>query len=73
MHGTRDFGKEGYQENILLFLLEKQMMQVLITVLQLGFEGRGVLDRALFALSYKNEGTMCHVMSLVSRLVTKYV
>ena len=42
------------------------------TVLQLGFEGRGVLGRALFAWSYKNEGTMCHAMCLVSRYVTKY-
>ena len=41
-------------------------------VLQLGFEDRGVLGRALFALSNQNEGTMCHVMRLVSRHVTKY-
>ena len=34
----------------------------LFTVLQLGFDGRGVPSRALFAQSYKNEGTMCHVM-----------
>ena len=27
-------------------------------VLQLGFEGRGVWGRVLFARSYKNEGTM---------------
>ena len=38
------------------------------SVLQLGFQGRGVLDRALFAWSYKNEGTMCHVMCSVSTL-----
>ena len=31
-----------------------------------------MLGRALFVLSYKNEGTMCHVMCLVSRHVTKY-
>ena len=43
-----------------------------LTVLQLGFEGRGVLGRELFAQSYKNEGTICHVMCLVSRHVTKY-
>ena len=42
------------------------------TVPQLGFEGRGVLGRALLAWSYKNEGTMCHVMCLVSRHVAKY-
>ena len=65
--------KRGTRKIFYFFLLEKQMMQVLITVLQLGFEGRGMLDRALFALSYKNEGTMSHVMSLVSRRVTKYV
>ena len=41
-------------------------------VLQLGFEGRGVPGRALFVRSYKNEGTMCHVMCLVSSHVTKY-
>ena len=43
-----------------------------ITVFQLGFEGRGVPGRALFVQSYKYEGTMCHVMCLVSRHVTKY-
>ena len=32
------------------------------TVLQLGFEGRGVWGRALFAWSYKNESTMRHLM-----------
>ena len=41
-------------------------------VLQLGFLGRGALGRALFAQSYKNEGTMCHVRYLVSRHFTKY-
>ena len=39
-----------------------------IPVLPLGFEDRG----ALFALSHKNEGTMYHVMSLVSRHDIKY-
>ena len=39
-----------------------------IPVLQQGFQGREVLGRALFARSYKNEGTMCHVMCLVSTL-----
>ena len=29
-------------------------------------------DRALFVQSYKNEGTKCHVMYLVSIHVTKY-
>ena len=38
------------------------------TVLQLGFQGRGVADRALFVRTYKNEGTMCHVICLVSTL-----
>ena len=38
------------------------------TVLQLGFQGRRVPDRALFARSYKNEGTSFHVMSLVLTL-----
>ena len=28
-----------------------------------------MLDRALFAQLYKNEGTMCHVMCSVSTLV----
>ena len=44
------------------------------TVLHLGLEDRGVLDRALFVRPYKNEGNMCHVMCLVhvSRHVTKY-
>ena len=32
------------------------------TVLQLGFQGRGVSDRTLFAWSYKNKGTMCRVV-----------
>ena len=41
-------------------------------VLQLGFEGKGVLGRALFVWSYKNEGTMRHELCLVSRYVTKY-
>ena len=43
-----------------------------MSVLQLGFEGRGVPGRVLFAQLYKNEGTMCHVMCLVSIHVTKY-
>ena len=33
-----------------------------ISMLQLGFQGRGLPDRALFVWSYKNEGTVCHVM-----------
>ena len=37
-------------------------------MLQLEFEGRGVPDRAHFAWSYKNEGTTCHLMCLVSTL-----
>ena len=41
-------------------------------MLQLGFEGSGVPGRALFVGSYKNKGTMCHVMCLVPRIVTKY-
>ena len=41
-------------------------------VLQLGFEGRGALGRALFAWSYTNEGTTCHVTCLVSRHVIKH-
>ena len=43
-----------------------------LSVLQLGFQGRGVLGWALFAWSYMNEGTMCHKMCLLSRHVTKY-
>ena len=39
-----------------------------VSVLQLGFHGKGVPDRALFARSHKNEGTICHVMCLVSTL-----
>ena len=53
------------------FLVEKSHLSGAITVHQLGFEGRGVLGRALFVSSYKNEGTLCHVMCLVSRYVTK--
>ena len=41
-------------------------------VLQLGFEGRGVSGMAIFARPYKDEGTMCHEMCLVSGHVTKY-
>ena len=40
----------------------------LVAVLQLAFQGRGVADRALFARSYKTEGTMCHVRCSVSTL-----
>ena len=40
--------------------------------LQLGFRGRGVPGREIFLRSYKNEGTMCHVMGLVSRHVIEY-
>ena len=36
----------------------------------LGFEGREVLCRVLFAWSYKHEGTVCHEMCLVSGYVT---
>ena len=43
-----------------------------ISVLQLGFKGRGVPGRTLFVRYYKNEGALCHVMCLVSRHVTKY-
>ena len=43
------------------------------SVLQLGYEGRGVQGRALFAQSYKNEGSMCHVMCLVLRHVTNII
>ena len=46
--------------------------RVFRSVLQLGFKGRGAPGRALFAKSYKNEGTMFHMMWLISRHVTKY-
>ena len=41
--------------------------QFSVTVLQVAFEGRGVLGRALFVWSYKNEGTMyvsCDMISI---------
>ena len=52
--------------------LFKVLDTIFSAVLQQRFEGRGVPDRARFARSYKNEGTMCHMMCLVSRHVSKY-
>ena len=48
--------------------IQDRKAMAMYSVLQLGFQGRGVPDRALFARSYKNEGTMCHVMCSVSTL-----
>ena len=44
----------------------------ILTVLQVGFEDRGVSCRALFVWPTKNEGNMCHVMCLEARHVMKY-
>ena len=47
-------------------LLNIHLMITALSVLQLGFKGRGVHflhdSRALFARYYGNEGNMCHVM-----------
>ena len=58
--------------NNLTRLFHLGQKEVKCTMLQLGFEGRGVRDRALFVWLYMNEGTICHLMCLVSRHVTKY-
>ena len=52
----------------LMLFLWRNKKKYLSAVLQLGFQGRGVPDRALFLQTYKNEGTMCNVICLVSAL-----
>ena len=45
-----------------IYFSKSHFTVIIFTMLQLGFEGRGVPSRALFAWSYKNENTMCYVM-----------
>ena len=52
----------GHSSKNLFFFTTAGISATVKSVLQLGFEGRGVQGRALFVWSYKNEGTMCHVM-----------
>ena len=61
-----------HKKNIITVDSRYLKFQGTLSVLQLGFEGRGVLGRALFAQSYKNEGTMCHVSCDVLSIKTCY-
>ena len=63
------FPASAYSKTIVHVAVTNKSFCISKSVLQLGFEGRGVPSRALFAWSYKNESTMCHVMCLVSKKV----
>ena len=69
---TMFFSQGRITDKVVIVIFICNILALHVTILSEQCSSYDFRGRALSALSYENKGTLCHVMCLVSRHITKY-